>query len=99
MLKDAEMTVPKNRETSAVYMQQERGWGHATRVTPPYIAFIMGLHMLLLSETAISALALCIFFMFFCFMVATTVEPPKKGHFGNGTFVLSSEVVLLSEVH
>ena len=29
----------------------------------------------------------------------TTVEPPKKGHFGNGTFVLSSEVVLLSEVH
>ena len=28
-----------------------------------------------------------------------TVEPPKKGHFGNGTFVLSSEVVLLSEVH
>ena len=28
-----------------------------------------------------------------------TVEPPKKGHFGNGTFVLSSEVVLISEVH
>ena len=28
-----------------------------------------------------------------------TVEPPKKGHFGNGTFVFSSEVVLLSEVH
>ena len=27
-----------------------------------------------------------------------TVEPPKKGHFGNGTFVLSSEVVLISEV-
>ena len=27
-----------------------------------------------------------------------TVEPPKKGHFGNGTFVLSSEVVLFSEV-
>ena len=24
-----------------------------------------------------------------------TVEPPKKGHFGNGTFVLSSEVVYL----
>ena len=31
--------------------------------------------------------------------VTTTVEPPKKGHFGNGTFVLSSEVVLISEVH
>ena len=30
---------------------------------------------------------------------ANTVEPPKKGHFGNGTFVLSSEVVLISEVH
>ena len=29
----------------------------------------------------------------------STVEPPKKGHFGNGTFVLSSEVVLISEVH
>ena len=29
----------------------------------------------------------------------TTVEPLKKGHFGNGTFVLSSEVVLISEVH
>ena len=27
-----------------------------------------------------------------------TVELPKKGHFGNSTFVLSSEVVL-SEVH
>ena len=27
-----------------------------------------------------------------------TVEPPKRGHFGNGTFVLSSEVVLFSEV-
>ena len=27
-----------------------------------------------------------------------TVEPPKKGHFGNSTFVLSSEVVLISEV-
>ena len=30
---------------------------------------------------------------------SSTVEPPKKGHFGNGTFVLSSEVVLLLEVH
>ena len=27
-----------------------------------------------------------------------TVEPPKRGHFGDGTFVLSSEVVLFSEV-
>ena len=27
-----------------------------------------------------------------------TVEPPKRGHFGNSTFVLSSEVVLFSEV-
>ena len=29
---------------------------------------------------------------------SNTVEPPKRGHFGNGTFVLSSEVVLFSEV-
>ena len=29
----------------------------------------------------------------------TTVEPPKRGHFGNGPFVLSSEVVPISEVH
>ena len=28
----------------------------------------------------------------------STVKPPKRGHFGNGTFVLSSEVVLFSEV-
>ena len=28
-----------------------------------------------------------------------TMEPPKRGHFGNGTFVLSSEVVPISEVH
>jgi len=28
-----------------------------------------------------------------------TVKPPNKGHFGNGTFVLSSEVVPISEVH
>ena len=35
----------------------------------------------------------------FGFLVGYTVEPPKKGHFGNGTFVLSSEVVLISEVH
>ena len=27
------------------------------------------------------------------------MEPSKKGHFGNGTCVLSSEVVLISEVH
>ena len=31
-------------------------------------------------------------------LVIITVEPPKRGHFGNGTFVLSSEVVLFSEV-
>ena len=30
---------------------------------------------------------------------ASTVELPKKRHFGNGTFVLSSEVVLIWEVH
>ena len=30
--------------------------------------------------------------------VTGTVEPPKRGHFGNGTFVLSSEVVLFSEI-
>ena len=29
----------------------------------------------------------------------STVEPPKKGHFGNGSFILSSEVVPISEVH
>ena len=29
---------------------------------------------------------------------ANTVKPPKKGHFGNSTFVLSSEVFLFSEV-
>ena len=28
-----------------------------------------------------------------------TVEPPKRGHFGNGPFVLSSGVVPISEVH
>ena len=28
----------------------------------------------------------------------STVEPPNKGHFGNGPFVLCSEVVLISEV-
>ena len=33
------------------------------------------------------------------FVCIITVEPPKKGHFGNSTFVLSSEVVLISEVH
>ena len=27
-----------------------------------------------------------------------TVEPPNKGHFGNGPFVLCSEVVLISDV-
>ena len=31
--------------------------------------------------------------------VCLTVEPPNKGHFGNGSFVLSSEVVPISEVH
>ena len=28
----------------------------------------------------------------------TTVKPPNKGHFGNGSFVLCSEVVPISEV-
>ena len=28
----------------------------------------------------------------------TTVEPPNRGHFGTVAFVLSSEVVLFSEV-
>ena len=27
------------------------------------------------------------------------VEPPNKGHFGNGPFVLCSEIVPISEVH
>ena len=33
----------------------------------------------------------------FCFVC--TVEPPNKGHFGNGPLVLFSEVVPISEVH
>ena len=32
-------------------------------------------------------------------IVLYTVELPKRGHFGNGPFVLSSEVVPISEVH
>ena len=28
--------------------------------------------------------------------IVYTVEPPNKGHFGNGPFVLCSEVVLIS---
>ena len=31
--------------------------------------------------------------------VSITVEPPNKGHFGNGPLVLCSEVVPISEVH
>ena len=34
-----------------------------------------------------------------CPKLHNTVEPPNKGHFGNGFFVLSSEVVPISEVH
>ena len=30
--------------------------------------------------------------------VGTTVEPPNEGHFGNGSLVLCSEVVPISEV-
>jgi len=30
--------------------------------------------------------------------VVITVEPPNRGHFGTMAFVLSSEVVLFSEV-
>ena len=37
--------------------------------------------------------------LYILFNTQHTVEPPKKGHFGNGTCVLSSEVVLISEVH
>ena len=33
MLKDVGMTVPKRRETRAVYMQQDRGGGHTTLLT------------------------------------------------------------------
>ena len=29
----------------------------------------------------------------------STVEPPNKGHFGNGPLVLCSEIVPISEVH
>ena len=31
--------------------------------------------------------------------IAITVEPPNKGHFGNGPLVLCLEVVPISEVH
>ena len=31
MLKDVGMTVLKGRETSAVYVQQDRGWGQSVR--------------------------------------------------------------------
>jgi len=31
-------------------------------------------------------------------LLAHTVEPPNRGHFGTAAFVLSSEVVLFSEV-
>ena len=30
--------------------------------------------------------------------IPSTVEPPNRGHFGTAAFVLSSEVVLFSEV-
>jgi len=33
------------------------------------------------------------------FVLGITVEPPNKAHFGNGSFVLSSEVVPVSEVN
>ena len=32
-------------------------------------------------------------------LITFTVEPPNKGHFGNGPLVLCSEVVPISEVH
>ena len=32
-------------------------------------------------------------------VLASTVKPPKKGHFGSRPFVLCSEVVPISEVH
>jgi len=32
------------------------------------------------------------------FVPRNTVEPPNRGHFGTAAFVLSSEVVLFSEV-
>ena len=32
-------------------------------------------------------------------IIIYTVEPPNKGHFGNGPLVLCSEVVPISEVH
>ena len=34
-----------------------------------------------------------------CITILYTVEPPNKGHFGNGPLVLCSEVVPISEVH
>ena len=33
-----------------------------------------------------------------CSIIVYTVEPPNRGHFGTAIFVLSSEVVLFSEV-
>ena len=36
---------------------------------------------------------------FVTYLKANTVEPPNKGHFGNGPLVLCLEVVPISEVH
>ena len=35
----------------------------------------------------------------FLHIMINTVEPPNKGHFGNGPLVLCSEVVPISEVY
>ena len=36
--------------------------------------------------------------VYYCYVSYGTVEPPNKGHFGTGNFVLCKEVVLFSEV-
>ena len=45
---------------------------------------------MIIMYTAVAAACLCLH--------CITVEPLNKGHFGNGPFVLCSEVVLISEV-
>ena len=59
MLKNVGMTVPKSRETSAVYiyMQQDRGWGQYNMQQDISTSTLYGLHMLLLLHDLIPCLA------------------------------------------
>ena len=57
-----------------------------------------GLSMILGSSECKSCFNVYLASIIIFFSNGYTVEPPKRGHFGNSTFVLSSEVVLFSEV-